>query len=144
NLAVYDVTSPTAPSFIAHWVTTPTGGGQTWNSVVGGGNGTDNIGWFHFGHTGDPCSSYFEGHLSTDNGRTSGSFTTGTIRSGSPVVVSDRSDGMGDYIGAVRGGLANGDPFATFSEPELTDAGACIECQDASYSLHVLGAELLP
>jgi hypothetical protein len=132
HLQVWDVSDPTSPSFIAHWVTTPSGGAQTWNSVVSGGGGTDYLGWFFYQNDGDPCSSSFLGKLSDADGYLLGTWTSGTIRSGFPIVVSDRSGGMSDYIGGARNGLANGHPFATFSHPVITDAGSCITCQDAA------------
>ena len=142
-LSVWNVTTPmSAATQVAHWNTTPTGGAQTWNSVVSGGGSTTNAGWFWFGNDGDPCSSQFAGVLSTNNFVSYNIANVRAFASNFPVIVSARSEGMGDYIGGVRHGLVNGHPFATWSLPATTSA-ACVPCGGQNYQLTVKGVELI-
>jgi len=61
------------------------------------------------------------------------------------ILITNRGGGMGDYIGAIRRGLGNGDPFAVWTQPQATNVlGGCIACQGTAYSTRIRGVEVTP
>jgi hypothetical protein len=135
---VVDVTS--TPTVVDTWTVTLTGGSQAFWSTIGGASG-DVAGWFYAWNNNDPCTTYIDATRSENDFLDDSTWTT-YIAGGFPIVLGNRSGGMGDYIGAARVGRANGDPFGAMPMPVVTSA-SCIPCQGSQYSLPMKGMDLL-
>jgi hypothetical protein len=147
-LAVVDITDIVNPSVVQKWnITTSPPGTQSWNSTVGIGGSFNNAGWIYQANNNDPCNTYGQEIFSPNLFRPPNTDwevvfnASGTY----PVLISNRAEGMGDYIACIRQGLANGDTFCTRSQPqETTVSGGCIACAHKQYSLHAIGGNFVP
>ena len=141
HVAVVDL-GATPPAVIASYYFAVSNGEQTWNGTVGGG-GTNHAGLFYYYNANDPCSTYFSADVSPNNFQSETGLESGVLASGFPVIYTNRSSGMGDYVGAVRAGLASGHLFATFGLPVATSA-TCLACDGGNLSQKTAGAEITP
>jgi hypothetical protein len=149
KLDVVDITSDTAPNLLKGWISYATSStNNTFQSTsTGSTDMAGGVGWFWYNQrSGNACDTIYEGATDANFAITNTSYT-GTIDGPFKTVLTGGTDGLGDYVGIIKRGLAGGSLFPSWSRPVYEPVmfnPPCLTCQSSPYRVVINGAEVTP